>query len=69
MKKFLIKDKIFALVLVIAFTFQSMGSINSHTYTTGISSFHENCPTGITCCFGHSYHTIYQCGTPSHFEL
>ncbi len=30
------KFKFIAIVLVFAFTFQTMSSINSHTYTTGV---------------------------------
>ena len=47
MKKFSIKFKIVALVLVLAFVFQSMTEINSHTYTTGVDSYHYTCG-----CFG-----------------
>lgn len=68
MKKSSLKFKIIAPVLALAFIFQSMGSINSHTYTTGISTYHENLIEGIIPCFGHSYHTIYQCGVPSHID-
>jgi len=34
MKKFSIQYKIVAIILVFAFTFQSLESINSHTYST-----------------------------------
>ncbi|WP_178985533.1 hypothetical protein [Winogradskyella helgolandensis] len=40
MKKLSIKYKIAAVLLVLAFTFQSMESINSHTYKTGVDSYH-----------------------------
>ena len=40
MKKFSIPYKISAALLVLAFTFQSMESINSHTYSTGFDSYH-----------------------------
>ncbi|WP_225037110.1 hypothetical protein [Winogradskyella sp. SM1960] len=45
-----------------------MESINSHTYATGLSNFHEECPKGITRCFGHSYHSIYKCGKANHIN-
>ena len=68
MKSFSLKYKIVALLLVLAFTFQTMESINSHTYATGLSNFHEDCPKGMTCCFGHSYHSIYKCGKANHIN-
>ena len=69
MRKFLIRHKIIAFVLVLAFTFQTMDSINSHTYSTGISTYHQDLQIeGIIPCFGYSYHTIYQCGVPSHIN-
>jgi len=69
MRKFSIKYKIVALALALAFTFQTMESINSHTYSTGLSTFHEDLQIeGIIPCFGYSYHTIYQCGVPSHID-
>lgn len=40
MKTFSLKYKIIAFLLVLAFTFQSMESINSHSYSTGINSYH-----------------------------
>jgi len=42
MKKFSITYKIIALVLVLAFTFQSMESINSHAYKTGVYNIHNH---------------------------
>ncbi|REE07817.1 hypothetical protein DFQ09_11011 [Winogradskyella pacifica] len=68
MKKLSIKYKITAALLVLAFTFQSMESINSHTYSAGLSNFHAECPKRITCCFGHSYHSIYNCGNATHIN-
>ena len=47
MRKFSARYKILALLLVVAFTFQSMESINSHTYKTGVDSYHYHCG-----CFG-----------------
>jgi hypothetical protein len=40
MKKYSVSSKIIAFVLVFAFTFQSMESINSHTYKIGVDSYH-----------------------------
>lgn len=68
MRKFSHKYKFVALLLVLAFTFQSLESINNHTYSTGLSNFYEECPEGITCCFGHSYHSIYKCGKANHIK-
>ena len=47
MKKFSLKYKIVALLLVLAFTTQSMETINSHTYKVGVDSYHYECG-----CFG-----------------
>lgn len=67
-RKFSIRSKILALLLVFIFTFQSLNSINGNTYTTGFSNFHSYCPEGITCCFGPMfYHMTYNCGKPFHF--
>lgn len=40
MKTFSLKYKLVALMLVFAFTFQTMESINEHTYSTGINNYH-----------------------------
>ena len=69
MRKFSIKYKIVALALALAFVFQTMESINSHTYSTGISTFHKNHIKGIISCFGQSYHAIYNCGMPNHIGI
>ena len=42
MKKFSTRYKILALLLVLAFTFQSMETINSHTYRTGVYNIHNH---------------------------
>lgn len=63
---FSVKYKLLALIVATAFTFKSMGSINSHTYTTGIANFHSNEQPGIISCFGFSYHATYKCGTTFH---
>jgi hypothetical protein len=65
MIKLQISGKIVAFILVLAFTFQSMESINSHTYASEITTFHEDRPDRISCYFGHSYPTI--CKLPNHF--
>lgn len=53
--------------MVIAFTFQSLHEINSHTYATGISTFHKNSYEGIICCFGCGVHSMYSCGKTFHY--
>ncbi|WP_456440806.1 hypothetical protein [Psychroserpens sp.] len=61
--------KFFAIVIALLFVFQSMQETNSHTYSIGLSTFHETgyCPEGITCCFGSSFsHMIYECGKTFH---
>ncbi len=50
MNKFSIKHKIVALMLALAFIFQSMESINSHTYKIGVDSYHY-----FNSCFGGSF--------------
>lgn len=67
MIKLQIRFKIVAFILVLAFTFQSMESINSHTYITEITTFYDDCPDRISCYFGHSYPT--KCKLPNHFLL
>jgi hypothetical protein len=47
MRKFSVTYKIMALVLIFAFTFQTLESINSHTYKVGVDSYHYHCG-----CFG-----------------
>ena len=47
MRKFTFKLKLLASSLALAFVFQSMESINSHSYTTGVDSCHYDCG-----CFG-----------------
>ena len=42
-KKFPFKFKLIAFVMIITFTFQSLHSINSHTYTAGVDNFHYTC--------------------------
>jgi len=56
MKKFSLKYKIVALLLVLAFTTQSMETINSHTYKVGVDSYHY-----FHSCFGGSM--------PTHFAV
>lgn len=68
MQKVSLKYKIVAFLLVLAFTFQTMESINSHTYSIGLSNFHEECPEGMICCFGSLYHSIYKCGKVVHLN-
>lgn len=62
MKTLSLKYKLVALVLVLAFTFQSMESINSHTYTTGIYNIHSHFTVG--CLFsslGNNFHMSFNC--------
>ncbi len=40
MEKFSLKYKIIALLLVLIFTFQTMESINEHSYSIVINSYH-----------------------------
>ncbi|WP_397362674.1 hypothetical protein [Olleya sp. R77988] len=65
MKQFSLKIKILAFVLAIAFTFQSLYSINSHTYSTGFENFHEDCDFS---CFpsNNLSHFSYDCGQSFH---
>lgn len=63
MKKTGLKYKVFAIVLTVAFTFQSLHSINSHAYTTGFDNLHSACPPLVQCCFGSPInHIAYVCG-------
>ena len=66
MKKTPFIYKILAFVLVVAFTFQSLHSINSYTNTTGIQNLHRACPP-LVCCNGTKgpvNHLSYNCGLP-----
>ncbi|WP_458626294.1 hypothetical protein [Winogradskyella sp. PC D3.3] len=47
MKKISLQYKIIALLLVLTFTFQSMETINNHTYNIGVDNYHYQCG-----CFG-----------------
>ena len=47
MKQFKLHHKIIAFLIAFAFVFQSMSQINSHSYTTGVFSYHYHCG-----CFG-----------------
>ncbi len=66
MNKFSVKYKIIAFLLGLAFVFQSMSTINSHTYTTGVDSYHYTCgcfgcwPThlAVKCGLNKIYHTL-----------
>lgn len=61
MTKFSLRFKILALLLALAFICQSMESINSHTYTTGVDSYHYKCG-----CFGcYPTHLASQCNFKS----
>lgn len=71
MKSFKFHYKIIAVVLTIAFAFQSMAQVNEHTYTTGYSNIHNDSKSGFTCFFSGSYSTIhmaYDCGKPFHIQ-
>ena len=67
-KMFTLKYRIIAVFMIFVFTFQTLQNINSHTYSIGIDNFHTNCMPNLTCCFGHSYHSLYKCGTPHHID-
>jgi len=47
MKTFSLKYKLLAFLIVILLTFKSLHSINSHTYTSGVVSYHH-----VDGCFG-----------------
>lgn len=66
MKTYSVKFKIIAFILALAFTFQTIESINNHSYTTGFANFHYQCPKDITCCFGTPIHSVYSCGQTLH---
>lgn len=69
MKKFSIRFKIVGLILALAFVFQSLQSINRHTYTVGFENFHYKCPDGLYCCFGIPFsHSSYNCGKAFHID-
>lgn len=47
-KQLPLKYKIIAFLMIIIFSFNSLHSINWHTYTTGVNSFHDT----SNSCFG-----------------
>lgn len=56
MKKFSLKYKLVAFVLIMSFTFQSMETINSHTYTTGVDTLHHHY---VMSCFGFNSNPVH----------
>ena len=63
------RSKTISFILALAFVFQSMTKINSHTYSIGFENFHYQCPTGIYCCFGVPLsHSAYNCGKKFHID-
>ena len=70
MKKSSIKIKSVAFIIITLLIFQSLNTINNHTYSTGFSNFHYNeCPDGLTCCFGNTAsHSSYICGKAFHIN-
>lgn len=69
MKKTPFIYKILAFVLVVAFTFQSLYSINSHTYKTGLSNYHTNPFIKMSCLgldLNYQPHYIKDCGKSFH---
>lgn len=58
---------IFSILMAFLFVFQSMQNINQHTYSTGISNFHQYPPNGITCFFADPpIHMSCNCGKTFH---
>ena len=68
MKKQSLNYKMLAFVLVVVLTFQSLHSINSHTYTTGFDNLHDERFGAYICVFasGHLSHFSYNCGKAFH---
>lgn len=63
MKQFKFRHKIFAIAISLFFVFNSMSQINSHTYTTGIDSYHYSCG-----CFGcWQTHLAVKCDSSNRF--
>jgi hypothetical protein len=58
MRKFSIRYKIVALALALTFVFQTMETINSHTYGTGIYNIHSNHSCIV---IGYSVHMNFNC--------
>lgn len=70
MKKVSLKFKCIGLILVLALTFQSLHSINSHSYTAGFDNFHH-VNTGVFTCFfagTQPTHSSYLCGQSFHLN-
>jgi hypothetical protein len=58
MKRFKLHHKAIAILVTLTFLFQSMSDINSHTYTTGIDSYHYQCGCFSGC---HPDHLAVKC--------
>lgn len=58
MKKFSLKYKVLAFILIMIFTIRTLESINSHTYGTGIYNLHA---THSCIIFGNTTHMNFNC--------
>ncbi len=70
MKKSSFHLKSIAFIIITLLIFQPLNNINNNTYSTGFSNFHyDECPDGITCCFGYrTSHSSYICGKAFHLN-